>query len=86
MPHAQIQAVSYAGERSDVNYQTDARNLVGPLDSQVMEALHFVDRNVLVNAAKRVCDKWVQVGWSRLSIRLTMAMCTQASLLSVRSS
>ncbi len=35
---------------------------------------------------KRVCDKWVQVGWSRLSIRLTMAMCTHASLLSVRSS
>ena len=54
LPHAQIQAVSYAGERNDVNYQTDARDLDGPLDSQVMEALHFVGRNMLVNAAKEV--------------------------------
>ena len=57
MPHAQIQAVSYAGERNDVNYQTDARDLVGSLDSQVMEALHFVDRNMLVNAAKEVARR-----------------------------
>ena len=57
MPHAQIQAVSYAGERNDVNYQTDARDLVGPLDSQVMEALHFVDRNMLVNATKEVARR-----------------------------
>ena len=57
MPHAQIQAVSYAGERNDVNYQTDARDLVGPLDSQVVEALHFVNRNVLVNAAKEVARR-----------------------------
>ena len=54
LPHAQIQAVSYAGERYDVNYQTDARDIVGPLDSQVMEALHFVDRNMLVSATKEV--------------------------------
>ena len=52
--HAQIQAVSYAGERIDINYQTDARDIVGPLDSQVIEALHFVDRNMLVNANKEV--------------------------------
>ena len=57
MPHAQIQAVSYAGERNDVNYQTDARDLVGPLDSQVIEALHFVDRNMLVNATKEVARR-----------------------------
>ena len=57
MPHAQIQAVSYAGERNDVNYQTDARDLVGPLDSQVMEALHFVNRNMLVNATKEVARR-----------------------------
>ena len=54
LPHAQIQAVSYAGERSDVNYQTDARDLTGPLDTQVTEALHFVNRNMLVNATKEV--------------------------------
>ena len=52
--HAQIQAVSYAGERNDVNYQTDARDIAGPLDSQVIEALHFVNRNMLVNATKEV--------------------------------
>ncbi|MGH7487440.1 MAG: ATP-binding protein, partial [bacterium] len=52
MPHAQIQAVSYAGDRSDVNYQSDARDLGGPLDAQVREALHFVRRNMRVQAAK----------------------------------
>ena len=57
LPHAQIQAVSYAGERNDVNYQTDARDLTGPLDTQVMEALHFVDRNMLVNATKEVARR-----------------------------
>lgn len=52
MSHAQIQAVSYAGDRKDVNYQSDARDLGGPLDAQVMEALHFVRRNMLVQAVK----------------------------------
>lgn len=52
MPHAQIQAVSYAGDRRDVNYQSDARDLGGPLDTQVMEALHFVRRNMRVPATK----------------------------------
>ncbi len=52
LPHAQIQAVSYAGERRDVNYQSDARDLGGPLDAQVMEALHFVRRNMRVQATK----------------------------------
>lgn len=54
LPHAQIQAVSYAGERSDVNYQIDARNVSGPLDSQVVEALHFVKRNMRMSARKAV--------------------------------
>ncbi len=52
MPHAQIQAVSYAGDRSDVNYQNDARDIEGPLDTQVLEALHFVRRNMRINATK----------------------------------
>ena len=52
LPHAYIQAVSYAGERTDVNYQTDARDIAGPLDEQVAEALHFVRRNMLVRATK----------------------------------
>ena len=52
MPHAQIQAVSYVGERHDINYQTDARDFGGPLDEQVFEALHFVRRNIRVAAMK----------------------------------
>ena len=52
MPHAQIQAVSYAGDRKDVNYQHDARDIGGPLDAQVMEAFHFVRRNMRVQATK----------------------------------
>ncbi len=52
LPHAQIQTVSYAGERHDVNYQNDARDLEGPLDAQIEEALHFVRRNMLVRATK----------------------------------
>ena len=52
LPHAYVQAVSYAGERTDVDYQTDARDIGGPLDEQVAEALHFVRRNMLVRATK----------------------------------
>ena len=52
LPHAYVQAVSYAGERTDVDYQTDARDVGGPLDAQVADALHFVRRNMLVRATK----------------------------------
>lgn len=52
LPHAQIQAVSYVGERQDINYQSDARDFDGPLDEQVLEALHFVRRNMRVAATK----------------------------------
>ena len=52
LPHAHIQAVSYAGERSDASYQTDARDIGGPLDRQVADALHFVRRNMLVRATR----------------------------------
>ena len=52
LPHAQIQAVSYAGKRSDINYQTDARDFVGPLDEQVFGAMRFVNRNMLISATK----------------------------------
>ncbi len=53
LPHACVQAVSYAGERTDAAYQSDARNIGGPIDQQVEEALHFVRRNMLVRATKR---------------------------------
>ena len=54
LPHAQIQAVSYVGERQDINYQSDARDFDGPLDEQVLEALQFVRRNMRVAATKAI--------------------------------
>ena len=53
LPYAYIQAVSYGGERTDIDYQTDARDICGPLDQQVAEALHFVRRNMTVRATKQ---------------------------------
>lgn len=53
LPHAYVQAVSYAGERTDAVYQSDARDIGGPIDQQVEEALHFVRRNMLVRATKQ---------------------------------
>ena len=52
LPYAYIQAVSYAGERADVSYQTDARDIQGPLDQQIEDALHFVGRNMTIRATK----------------------------------
>ena len=52
LPHAYIQAVSYAGEGRNSNQQTDARDITGPLDQQVTGALQFVEKNMLVAARK----------------------------------
>ena len=52
LPHGYIQAVSYAGERTGIDCQTDARDIGGPLDEQVEEALNFVLRNMVVRATK----------------------------------
>lgn len=51
---AYIQAVLYAGDREDEHYQTDARDVVGPLDVQVREAFDFVRRNMRIGAVKRL--------------------------------
>ena len=52
LSHTRIQAVSYAGTRRDINYQLDARDCGGPLDQQVIEALHFARKNMWVAASK----------------------------------
>jgi ATP-dependent DNA helicase RecG len=52
LPGAFIQAVRYRGTRQDSNYQVDARDITGPLDVQVREALAFVRRNMTVGARK----------------------------------
>jgi predicted HTH transcriptional regulator len=47
-----IEAVRYRGKRQDSNYQTDAAQIIGPLDQQVAQALAFVRRNMTVAAVK----------------------------------
>ena len=54
LPHAYVQAVCYAGERADTDYQVDARDIDGPLDAQVVEGLHFVRRNMTIRATKEL--------------------------------
>ena len=51
---AYIQAVLYAGERLDDHYQTDARDIMGPIDVQVGDAFDFVRRNMRIGAVKRL--------------------------------
>lgn len=50
--NAWIQAVAYRGVQQDSNYQLDAADLHGPLDQQVLDALHFVAKNQRVYATK----------------------------------
>ncbi|NNN05219.1 MAG: transcriptional regulator [Elusimicrobia bacterium] len=57
MPNAFIQAVAYSAgsstpESSDVSYQTDAKDIVGSLDEQIIEACRFIARNARVGARK----------------------------------
>jgi predicted HTH transcriptional regulator len=52
MPGAFIEAVRYRGNRRDSNYQLDARSITGPLDTQIMECLSFVKRNMTIAAVK----------------------------------
>lgn len=56
IPNAYIQAVSYRGDKiiSDSNnsYQIDAQDITGPLDVQVLDACHFVKKNMKVAAVK----------------------------------
>ncbi|MEN9868316.1 MAG: hypothetical protein RL748_3906 [Pseudomonadota bacterium] len=51
---AYIQAVAYRGIANDPNEQIDAKDLDGPLDSQIWDAVHFVRRNMKVPARKQL--------------------------------
>ena len=52
--NAEIVAVAYRGARNDPNEQMDAREIGGPLDRQIWDALHFVRRNMRVPARKEL--------------------------------
>jgi len=52
LPNAWIQAVCYRGTRPDASHQLDAREITGPLDQQIREAMSFVITNRRVAAYK----------------------------------
>ncbi len=53
LPGALIEAVRYRGTKQDSNYQIDAKQITGPLDRQIREALLFTRRNMSVYATKQ---------------------------------
>ncbi|MBM3334431.1 putative DNA binding domain-containing protein, partial [Candidatus Sumerlaeota bacterium] len=52
LPGALIQAVRYKGTRQDSNYQADAQEITGSLNTQIREAVAFVRRNMTIAARK----------------------------------
>jgi len=53
-PNAFIQAVRYRGLVKDANFQVDAKDIEGPLDRQVTDAMAFFNLNQRVAATKTV--------------------------------
>ncbi|OIP95302.1 MAG: transcriptional regulator [Syntrophobacteraceae bacterium CG2_30_61_12] len=58
LPNAFIQAVAYRGEtvlpNPETAYQLDAADIAGPLDRQILDACHFVRKNMKVAAYKNM--------------------------------
>ena len=52
LPNAFIQAVRYRGVIQDGNYQIDAKDILGPLDWQIEQAMAFLKRNQTIAATK----------------------------------
>lgn len=44
--NAYIQAVAYRGTERNAAYQVDSADIYGPLDRQIMDAFHFVNKNM----------------------------------------
>ncbi|MDP2751547.1 MAG: ATP-binding protein [Rhodocyclaceae bacterium] len=57
LPNAYIQAVAYRGSdltaQTEVAYQRDAQDIVGPLDQQITQSCDFVRKNMRVAARKQ---------------------------------
>ena len=53
LPSAYIQAVCYRGKIRTADEQLDAKDIHGPLDSQIAEACRFVNRNMRMLAVKK---------------------------------
>ena len=54
LPNAYIQAVRYRGTVQDSHYQVDAKDITGPLDRQIMDALTFLRLNQRIAAIKEI--------------------------------
>ncbi len=52
LPNAFIQAVFYRGTERNAAYQLDAKDIEGPLDTQIVDACKFVEKNMNVYAVK----------------------------------
>jgi predicted HTH transcriptional regulator len=49
---AEIIAVAHLGTKNNPDEQIDAREIAGPLDRQILDAFHFVERNMTTAARK----------------------------------
>ncbi|WP_295543617.1 ATP-binding protein [uncultured Thiohalocapsa sp.] len=49
---AEIMAVAHLGTKNNPDEQIDAREIAGPLDRQILDAFHFVERNMTTAARK----------------------------------
>jgi len=54
LPNAEVIAVAHWGDRNDPNEQIDGLEIAGPLDRQIIDAFHFVRRNMTTAARKRL--------------------------------
>lgn len=50
---AYVQCVAYSGTERNAEYQLDAQDCDGPVDSQIQHAFNFVKRNMKIEAVKR---------------------------------
>lgn len=53
LTNAFIQAVAYRGIERNAAYQVDAQDIEGPLDTQIVDACQFVEKNMRVYAIKQ---------------------------------
>lgn len=53
-PNAFIQAVRYRGTFQDSNFQVDAKDIIGPLDRQILDAMVFLRLNQRIAADKKI--------------------------------
>ena len=54
MNNSFIQAVYYSGVKKDANYQIDAKDFKGPLDQQITDAFHFIEKHNQISARKTI--------------------------------